>query len=285
MKRHRIAHELGTRLGHPWFTRDLFHFETPDAGAGGGDAGAGAAAAAPPAAEAGAAAPGAQEPGGGTPSPVAAAPTWADDPAFHQAVAEQAQAQLDAYLEAAGGFGGQQQPQGGGFDLENFDPTDPVSFAAFLEARDTHMLGEVRQMMAPLQQQAQAAAAAEGQARLADVVADVRTRTGIELPPELEQIAVGLANQEMLGMIQANPALAGNGRLAESIVERSIRDLGTRLDGYAQAYHERKLNELSTASGAGARPPAPGTQGAEVPGEYETEADAAKAFAARLTQV
>lgn len=234
--------------------------------------------AAAPAGEAEAVAPAEQDGAGvGTPSPAAAAPAWQDSEEFYDAVSATVEERLQALFAEQQQA---QQPGQPGFDVNEWDPTDPVSFGNFLQARDQHILQQMQQLVAPLQQAAQQQTMAEAEERLKDVLHDVQVRTGIELNPSLENLARAVARDEVLALQERMGGTVADSHV-ERIIEKSVRDIGATLNSYAEDYHNRKLNELNAASGAG-RTVTSGAQGIEVPGEYETEMDAARAFAARL---
>lgn len=215
------------------------------------------------------------------PSPVveSAAPAWQDTPEFQDAVYEATQAQLDQWQQSQP----QAQQAGQEFDPLNFDWTDPEAVFGLQEQRDRYMLEQMQQMVAPLQQQAQAVEQQRQQELIADVLTDVQARTGYELPADMQQLATRMASEDFAAQVARNPALGGNGRIAEATVERHVRQIGQALNEYAEAHHQKKLNELQAATTA-RRDLTSGADGVEVPGEYETEMDAARAYAARLAR-
>lgn len=243
--------------------RTMFHWEFPD------DGGAAAPAAAP-AAEAGAVppaepAPASAEPGAGLegqPSPEAAAPAWANDPAFHDAVADTAAQVAQAMFER---FQQQQQPQQAqqqpepqtAFNPSSFDPWAdefPQALAGAFESLEQRIAQAVQQAVAPLAEQRMAADAEEQQQRVLDTVNAVVQANGdwpigdnAEARNQANQLVVTLAEQ----LIGAEVQRFGPGvRAAENAIAKAHRQVHALLEAAGNHGQTQYRNQLGSLGGA-----------------------------------
>lgn len=268
--------------------RNLFLFEYPDDGGGAG--------AAAPAAEAGAVPPAdipssSGEPvSEGLPSPEAAAPAWANDPTFRDAVAQEAQAiaraELERWQSAQQQPGEQPEQQADPFSAEAFDPWSDnfgQSLAGAFQAMQQQILAGVQQAVAPLRQSHEQQAASEAQQQVQDMHHAIVAQHG-ELPVPAEQQAAARELTLAIASQLAPQEIERYGpgpRAVEAAIQRAHMQVAQLLTASGAAAVDQFKNQLGTLGGAPAEPQ--GTPGATggVPSPYLDERDVASRYAQR----
>jgi hypothetical protein len=164
-----------------------------------------------------------------------------------------------------------QQAQAQGIDVtDDYGNLDPAKFAAYQQARDQALLGQIGQMLQPLQQtfaqQQEAAFVAEGEQRLQDILADDVSRNGeFASDPQADAQA-----RELVSTLAAqnSPDLAqrfGNGSRAAGIAmvqaAEQVRGLLRSVGGSAVTQTQNQLATLANQHGE----PGAGGAGVEAP--------------------
>jgi cobalamin biosynthesis Mg chelatase CobN len=216
----------------------------------------------------------------GTPSPGPAAPAWTDDPSFHEAVAEQAEAVAQATLERyLAQF--EQKPEAapaGQLDLSGLDPLDENYTQNLLAAIGQMFDGALEQRLAPLYQREQQEEAEQGNKLVADLLDDVMSRSGEFLLPEQSKPLAEARLRELAP--EYFQKYGATNRAAELAAQRAVKEALEYETSVGKAYHERQQNLLQALAGAS---PEPGVGGqgvvrAPVGGDEE---DVARRYAAR----
>lgn len=164
-----------------------------------------------------------------------------------------------------------QQAQAQGVDVtDEYGNLDPAKFAAYQQARDQALLGQIGQMLNPLQQtfaqQQEAAVISEGEQRLADILADDVSRNGeFASDPDADAKA-----RDLVATIasQIFPDIAerygSNPRSAEIAMTRAATEVRSLLRSVGGAAVNQTQNQLATLAGAKGEPGAHGA-GVEAP--------------------
>lgn len=255
--------------------RHLFHFEYPGDGGGAPPAAPAAEAGAVPPAEPIAPTPAGSDAGlEGPPSPEAAAPAWANDPGFRDAVAEEASAIAEAAIQRY--LMAQQQTQApqqqgpeppAGYDPASFDPFSDEfgnALAGTLSQMEQRIAMAVQNAVAPLAQQHQQAAEHELNQRVQDVLSDVIATNG-EYPipaddpaaqQQARELTLAIATQLAPGEVQRY----GPGpRAVESAMAKAHRQVHGMLAAAGQHAQSTYRNQLTNLGGAPPEPQAGGT--------------------------
>ncbi len=245
-----------------------------EAGSDGGEAGA-----APSPEPVSSTAPGGEGEAAPSAAATAAAPTWTpDDPAFRDAVAQEAEAliqgrfgglmQLEQQLAQLGGQPEPSQTPG----LPEFDPLDPDSVTAWQDAREQRLLAQIDQRLQmlgqPLMEQQAQQAQQEGEQRLQDIIGDDVARNGeFASDPDADRQARDLVR---VLAEQQFPTLAERygqtPRAAEMAISQAAQQVRGLLRTVGQAEVTRHQHHTATLAGAVAEPGAGGAAVSTVPG-------------------
>lgn len=277
--------------------RSMFHYEFPDDGT------AGSIEPAAPAAEAGAVPPSDPAPAAadtaagseGTPSPEAAAPAWANDPAFHDAVADTAQqvaaAMFDRWQQTQQPTAVQpshQEPQQANpFDPSAFDPFSDqfgTALAGAFQTMEQRVAQAVQQALAPIAQQREQAEQQESQQRVQDMAQAVVAANG-DWPVGTDPDARAAANELMLAIAtQLAPAEVERWGPGQRAVEAAMTKAHARVMSLLSAAGTHRettfRNQLSSLGSAPREPAAAGT-GYSNPQTAGDEASIARRYAMR----
>lgn len=198
-----------------------------------------------------------------------AAPAWTpDDPAFRDAVAQEAAAVADARLaqfldsltQSAGDTDGLDADPGE-LNLDPLDPGFPQQLAQFFQARDKYLLdqisAQVGQMLKPIINRESVERDREGEERMRDVLADIASRKG-EFPADKASRISSLFFQE------ARQRYGDTPRAAEAALEQAADFVLEIRKEAEQIGYQRAEQELAGLSGA-RREPAGAGDGRVVP--------------------
>lgn len=152
-----------------------------------------------------------------------------------RALSEIAQAQLARQAQPAAQQ--QQEPQG----PPEFDPLDPDSMQNYFAWRDEQLLGQIRSMVDPISEHAQAQQAAEQQSLLKDAARDVEVRKGEFLG---DDPAREIAREQMLSEARAlYPEFSNRYGNTDRAAELALEAAHARVKGYQDAIAKQAVEQ------------------------------------------